>query len=91
MREDDRHLLVSFAPHDIVEILNARLTEFSLTNLHLHLFDIAGALGGPGRPGNPPKKWGGFTPHLFGRLPGRLGPPRPPKSMLSELSKNHIL
>ena len=40
---------------------------------------IFGGLGGPGQPGNPPRRWGGEAPHLFGRFPGRPGPPRGPK------------
>ena len=32
-----------------------------------------GDLGGPGRPGNALKRWGGFAPHLFEGFPGRPG------------------
>jgi len=50
---------------------------------------------GSGRPraaGKPSKTMGGFAPpHLFGRYPGRPGPPRPPKSTISGRSTNHIL
>ena len=34
---------------------------------------------------------GVFAPHLFERFPGHTGPPRPPKSRISDWSKNHIV
>jgi len=46
-------------------------------------------MGGPGRPGNLPKRWS-FASHLFGRNPDRPGPPRHPKSAISGRSKNHV-
>jgi len=49
------------------------------------------ALGGPGRPGNLPKRWGAKPPNLFGRFPGRPGPPRPLKiDDLRSLKKSYI-
>ena len=37
----------------------------------------------PGRQGNLPKMRGASPPHLFGKFPGRPGPPRHPKSTIS--------
>ena len=62
--------------------------------LHVRLSEVAKNTGSRARPraaGKPPKKMGGDAPHLFGRFPGRPGPPRAPKSTISGLPKSHIL
>ena len=48
---------------------------------------ILGILAAPGGRETSHKDWG----RSLGRVPGRPGPPRPPKSTISSRSKNHIL
>ena len=50
-----------------------------------------GALGGPGRPGNPPKRWGAKPPTFLEGFPAAPGRPDPPKSTISGRSQNRIL
>ena len=44
--------------------------DFCRGNAKTEIVDFGG-LGGPGRPGYLPKRWGTSPPHLFGRFPGR--------------------
>jgi len=52
---------------------------------------ILGCLGGPGRPGNVPNRWGAKPPTFLEGFPAARGRPDPPKSTISGRSKNHIL
>ena len=69
------------------------------SSLHLGFCDlftgrtssIFGGLGGPGRPGNLPKRWGASAPTFLEGFPVARSRPDPPKSTISSRPKNHIL
>jgi len=52
---------------------------------------ILGGLGGPGRPGSLPKRWGVSPPSFLEGIPAARGRLDPKKSTISGRSKNHIL
>jgi len=75
-----------------ISLHSRELQTRGFTQAFCHHGNLGNRFWRSGRPraaGKPFQKVGGEASRVSGRYPGRLGPPRPPKSTISGRSKNH--